>query len=46
MGLGHGFFVDLIELQRSGALDGFTRVVEIGAQQLADSFLVEKERAA
>jgi len=31
MGLGRGFLVDLIELKRSGALDGFTRVIEIGA---------------
>jgi hypothetical protein len=31
MGLGCAFLVDLIELKRSGALDGFTRVIEIGA---------------
>jgi SAM-dependent methyltransferase len=39
MGLSGAFLADLVELKRSGALDGCSRVVEIGAQQLADSFL-------
>ena len=39
MGLSSGFLDDLIELKRSGALDGLHRVAEIGSQQLADSFL-------
>jgi hypothetical protein len=39
MGIGLGFLANLVELKRSGAIDGFTRVIEIGAQQLADSFL-------
>lgn len=40
MGLGHTFLVDLIELKRSGALDGAKRVVEIGAQQVADNMIL------
>lgn len=39
MGLGRAFLGDLLELKRSGALNEFTSVVEIGAQQLADSLL-------
>ena len=39
MGLGGAFLLDLIELKRGGFLAGATKVVEIGAQQLADSFL-------
>ena len=39
MGLGGGFLVDLIELKRGGHLAEATKVIEIGAQQLADSFL-------
>jgi SAM-dependent methyltransferase len=39
MGLGRAFLGDLLELKRRGALDQFTKVVEIGAQQLADSLL-------
>src|SRR5258707_12542189 len=44
MALGSGFLVDLIELKQAGALEGFDKVVEIGAQQLADTFLVEIDR--
>jgi SAM-dependent methyltransferase len=39
MGLGLALLRDLVELKRSGAIDGARRVVEIGSQQLADSFL-------
>jgi len=39
MGLGRGFLENLIELKRSGRIDGAARVVEIGSQQLADGFL-------
>jgi SAM-dependent methyltransferase len=39
MGLGAAFLTDLAELKRSGELDGARRVVEIGAQQLADSLI-------
>lgn len=39
MGLGRAFLADLVELKWSGALDGCSSVVEIGAQQLADSLL-------
>ncbi len=39
MGLGLAFLWDLIELKRSGALDDARRVVEIGAQQIADPLL-------
>jgi hypothetical protein len=39
MGLGGTFLLDLIELKRGGFLAEATKVVEIGAQQLADSFL-------
>lgn len=38
MGLGCLFLAELLDLKRSGALNG-RRVVEIGAQQLANSFL-------
>jgi SAM-dependent methyltransferase len=40
MGLGGAFLADLIELKRGGYLTEATKVVEIGAQQLADSFLI------
>jgi len=39
MGLSAAFLNDLIDLKRSGVLDAARRVVEIGAQQLADNFL-------
>jgi hypothetical protein len=39
MGLGSFFLVDLIDLKRGGFLTGANKVIEIGAQQLADSFL-------
>lgn len=39
MALGRAFLSELIELKRTGALDGATRLVEIGAQQLANCFL-------
>jgi len=39
MALGRAFLSDLIKLKRSEALDGASRVIEIGAQQLSDSFL-------
>jgi hypothetical protein len=39
MGLGRAFLADLLALKRSDALHGCTRVIEIGAQRLADSFL-------
>jgi len=41
MGLGSGFIEDFIALKRCGALDGVRRVAEIGAQQLADTFLTD-----
>jgi SAM-dependent methyltransferase len=43
MGLGRALLADLIELKRAGALDGCSRVVDIGAQQLADSFLTSSD---
>ena len=43
MGLGAAFLSDLAELKRSGELDGAHRVVEIGAQQLADSLVQSAE---
>jgi hypothetical protein len=39
MGLGAAFLSDLIRLKRSGAIDGATRVIEIGAQQISDTML-------
>jgi hypothetical protein len=39
MGFGRFFLRDMTSLKRSGALDGLTQVVEIGAQQLSDYFL-------
>jgi SAM-dependent methyltransferase len=39
MGLGSAFLREIIDLKRVGALDGAKRVVEIGAQQLADNLL-------
>jgi hypothetical protein len=43
MGLGDAFLNDLMALKRSGALDGVQRVVEIGAQQLADSLILSPQ---
>ncbi len=43
MGLGRAIPSALIELKRQGAFDEGQRVVEIGAQQLADDFLVAPE---
>ena len=40
MGLGNVFLNDLIELKQKGALDGATRVMEIGAQQISDSLMI------
>lgn len=39
MGLGTTFVLDLMELKQRGALDGFSRVIEIGAQQLSNDML-------
>jgi hypothetical protein len=39
MGLRREFLEDLLTLKRLGALDKARRVIEIGSQQLADSFL-------
>jgi hypothetical protein len=39
MGLSSGFLENLIELKRPGTINGLTKVVEIGAQQLSNSFL-------
>jgi hypothetical protein len=39
MGLRREFLEDLLTLRRLGALDKARRVIEIGSQQLADSFL-------
>jgi hypothetical protein len=43
MGLGHAFLRDLIELKRSGALHGAKNIIEIGAQQIADSLITAPE---
>lgn len=43
MGLNCELLSDLIALKRAGALDGATRVAEIGAQQLADTFLTSPD---
>jgi hypothetical protein len=43
LGIGKAFLLDLINLKKAGAIDGFTRVVEIGAQQLADNVLDSTE---
>ena len=43
MGLGNVFLKDLIELKLKGALDGATRVMEIGAQQISDSLMIAPE---
>jgi Methyltransferase domain len=43
MGLRREFLEDLIALKRSGALDGARRVIEIGSQQLGDSFLASND---
>ena len=45
MGLGNVFLNDLIELKQKGALDGATRVMEIGAQQISDSLMIAPELA-
>jgi hypothetical protein len=39
MGLGRGFLGDLVELKRRGVLDRCGKVIEIGAQQLANGLL-------
>jgi hypothetical protein len=39
MGLSRPFLAELIELKKAGALDGLSRVVEIGAHQLTNDFL-------
>jgi hypothetical protein len=39
MALSRNLLTDLASLKRRGALDGFSEVVEIGAQQLAPNFL-------
>jgi SAM-dependent methyltransferase len=43
MGLRREFLQDLLTLKRSGALDGARRVIEIGSQQLDDSFLASAD---
>jgi SAM-dependent methyltransferase len=43
IGLGNVFLNDLIELKQKGALDGATRVIEIGAQQISDSLMMAPE---
>lgn len=45
MGLGNVFLTDLIELKQTGALDGATRVMEIGAQQISDSLMLAPQLA-
>ncbi len=45
MGLGTGTLREIIELKRSAALNGMTKVVEIGAQQLASDFLLDAGHA-
>jgi hypothetical protein len=39
MGLGNGFIADLADLKRRGKLEGFSKVIEIGAQQLSNALL-------
>jgi len=39
MGLNNRFVAELAALKRRGALDGFSSVIEIGAQQLSNPFL-------
>lgn len=43
MGLGRAFLWDLIELKRSGALNGAKKIVEIGEQQIADNLMIAPE---
>jgi hypothetical protein len=43
VGLRREFLEDLIALKRRGALDQARRVIEIGSQQLGDSFLAAKD---
>jgi len=43
MGLRREFLEDLLTLKRLGALDRARRVIEIGAQQLGDSFLASTD---
>jgi SAM-dependent methyltransferase len=45
MGLGNVFLNDLIELKQKGALDGASRVMEIGAQQISDSLMIAPQLA-
>jgi hypothetical protein len=44
MGLSSAFLEDLIELKRPGTINGLTKVIEIGAQQLSNSFLRAESR--
>jgi hypothetical protein len=39
MGLSNGFLQEICSLKRRGALDGFSSVIEVGAQQLSNAFL-------
>jgi hypothetical protein len=39
MGLSNGFVADLADLKRRGKLEGVSRVIEIGAQQLSNALL-------
>jgi hypothetical protein len=43
MGLGLAFLRDIIALKRRGLLEGYERVVEIGAQQIDDRLIVSPE---
>jgi hypothetical protein len=43
MGLSNNFVADLVELKQRHALDGISRVIEIGAQQLSNALLRAKD---
>jgi hypothetical protein len=43
MGLSNNFVADLVELKQRNALDGISRVIEIGAQQLSNALLRAKD---
>src|SRR5690242_11559815 len=43
MGLGRAFLLDLMDLKRRGLIPQRARVVEIGAQQLADTLIQAPE---
>ena len=43
VGLHNGLLRDLADLKKSGILDGFREVIEIGAQQLSNAFLRDRE---